>query len=682
MTKINVMNGPIEGRSFDIIHDLTFIGRGTDNDIQIKDPSISRKHVKITRKGDKFFLEDLKSHNGTLYNGRLIKPGHEFRIKEGVPISIGNIIINLGKDDAEEGMVTKHSINIFKGKGESRENLFYKDKRLTNRKNLELIYEVSTSLMHSLDINEISEKIMDSIFSSLKRIDSGSVLLIDEKTGEVNEILSRSRSGKKNIKMNYSRTVVDRVIREGKAIVMSDISREEPGDLSESIKIKRIKSIMCVPLTCKSEIRGVIYVHSINVPQGFRKDDLFLLTGLTGPAAVALENALLYSKRKLAEEALLKAKNLESIGVLAGGIAHDYNNLLTAILGNISLALSFLKPKDEIYNLLIAAQKASMRAKDLTKKLITLSKGEGPVKKVTSIAPLLKYTSEFALSGSNVSCDFSIESSLWSVEIDQALIDQVIQSLVINAKEAMPEGGTIKITAKNISLDEDNDFFLKSGKYIKLSFGDHGTGIPEEDLSKVFDPYFSTKEMGSQKGMGLGLSICHSIMKKHDGHISVESKVGQGTTFSLYFPAAEKEIQIKEPVEKMTFSGKKRILVMDDEEMIRDVAGQMLNHLGYEAIFARDGAEAVEKFKKAKESGNPFHSVILDLTVRGGMGGREAMKKLLRIDPHIKGIVSSGYTDDFVMTDFKKYSFKGAIAKPYQFDELSEVLNRVVNIKE
>jgi len=307
MTKLFIFNGPMEGKSFDLKSGTTFVGRSPDNDMQIMDKSISRKHLKILRKDDKFLIEDLKSQNGTFINGDAINPGDEFEVEEGVPITLGNILISLGKKYSEDDMIIQHSINISDQTGEIGEYCLYKDRRITDRDRLELIYEVSTTLSQSLDIDEICNKIMDSLFSSLQRIDSGAILLINNKTEEPKEIIARSRDTDKSIRINYSRTIVDRVIRDGQAVVMSDTSREDKSDLSESIVMMRVKSIMCVPLIGNSEILGVIYVHSLNVPQGFPKDDLYLLTGLSNPAAMAIENALLYSEHKQTEEALQKA---------------------------------------------------------------------------------------------------------------------------------------------------------------------------------------------------------------------------------------------------------------------------------------------------------------------------------------------------------------------------------------
>lgn len=243
------------------------------------------------------------------------------------------------------------------------------------------------------------------------------------------------------------------------------------------------------------------------------------------------------TEQKKMEEELLKAKKLESIGILAGGFAHDYNNLLTAIIGNMSLAKLYLKPDDKAFKPLKEMETAAIRAAELTKKIITFAKGGEPVKKAASISQLLKSRVEHALSGSDIKCELAIPDDLWPIQIDEYQIGEVINNLVINAAEAMPRGGTIKATAENVRIAEENTLWLKKGKYLKISIEDEGAGIPDEVLEKIFDPYFSTKEMGTKKGMGLGLSICHSIIKRHGGHIGVESRVGVGTTFYFYLPA-------------------------------------------------------------------------------------------------------------------------------------------------
>ncbi len=376
------------------------------------------------------------------------------------------------------------------------------------------------------------------------------------------------------------------------------------------------------------------------------------------------------SEKRRIEQELMKADKLNSLGILAGGIAHDFNNILTAILGNIILAKEFTRPGEKIYERLIEAEKASLRAKDLAQQLLTFSSGGAPIKKTMFISELLKESALFALSGSNVQCEFSISNNLWAVEIDEGQINQAINNLIINAIQSMPEGGRIKLTAENVTVSEGE----KKGRYVKISIVDQGIGIPKEHLPKIFEPYFTTK----QKGSGLGLAIVYSIIKKHDGYIEVETELGVGTTFKVYLPASLKNVFMRKGLKEKIQTGKGKILVMDDEELVRKVVGEMLVFLGYEVEFAKEGIEAIELYKKAKAQGQPFDAIIMDLTIPIGMGGKETINKLLEIDPTVKAIVSSGYSTDPVMTEFTKYGFKGFIIKPFKIKELGEVLYRVI----
>ena len=380
------------------------------------------------------------------------------------------------------------------------------------------------------------------------------------------------------------------------------------------------------------------------------------------------------TRRKKMEEELLKAQKIESMGVLAGGIAHDFNNILAGILGNISLAKLEGAKGEKLNGFLEGAEVATARAQALTQQLLTFSKGGWPIKKTTSISEVIIETSRFALRGSKVGCDFRMLDGLWPVEVDVGQFSQVIHNLILNADQAMPEGGTIQICAENISLKALDTLPLPPGRYVKISIHDQGVGIPKEHTHKIFDPYFTTK----QKGSGLGLATAYSIIKKHGGHIAVDSKQSEGTSFYIYLPASSKEISSKKEEEQRLFTGKGKILFMDDEQMIREIAGQMLRKLGYEVEFARDGEEAIKLYSKAKESRETFDAVIMDLTVPGGMGGKKAIQRLKEIDPKVKAIVSSGYFNDPVMSDFREYGFRGVFAKPYKIEDLSRVLHEVL----
>lgn len=375
-------------------------------------------------------------------------------------------------------------------------------------------------------------------------------------------------------------------------------------------------------------------------------------------------------KRKMELE-LLRTQKLESLGILAGGIAHDFNNILTAIFNNVTLAR--MHTKDNVTQTKLAKiEKASLQATELTQQLLTFSKGGAPVKKMTSVKELIRDSTVFALRGSNVRCHFYMTDELWSVDVDEGQISQVINNVIINADQAMPEGGIITVKAENVVIGADQKIPLKPGSYIKITITDQGVGIPQQYLQKVFDPYFTTK----QKGSGLGLATSYSIVKRHSGHIDVESTAGEGTTVSIWLPAAE-EAPKREKVHHDIIEGRGKVLLMDDEESILEAASEVLQVLGYTVVTAEDGEEAVNLYSKALET-EPFDVVIMDLTIPGGMGGKETISTLLTIDSDVKAIVSSGYSTDPVMANYKKYGFKGVVTKPYTIEELSEVLHTVI----
>lgn len=391
-----------------------------------------------------------------------------------------------------------------------------------------------------------------------------------------------------------------------------------------------------------------------------------------------LGNFMDITERKRAEEELQKAAKQESLGILAGGVAHDFNNILTAILGNVTLAKRDAKPGGKILERLLEAEKACLRARDLTQQLMTFSKGREPVKKVASITEVIKDSASLVLRGSNVRCEFSIPDVLWLVEFDEGQISQVISNLVINADEAMPGGGVIKIGAKNTVVGTESNLPLRKGRYVEITVEDHGVGIPKEHLNKILDPYFTTKRRGS----GLGLATTYSIIKNHNGHITVRSEMGVGTNFSICLPASDKLIPVKkESVPDTRITGRGKILVMDDEEMIREMLGSILAFAGYQVELASDGAEAIERYIKAKERGEPFAAVILDLTVPGGMGGKEAIEKLLEVDPEVRTIVSSGYPNDPIVANFGEFGFKGVATKPYATKDLERTLRGILKSK-
>ncbi len=385
------------------------------------------------------------------------------------------------------------------------------------------------------------------------------------------------------------------------------------------------------------------------------------------------------TERRQMEEELQKEGKLESLGILAGGIAHDLNNLLTVILGNLSLAKRYANNNDRIYKRLLEMDNAITQTRSLTVQLLTFAKGGKPLAKAVSIRGLIEEASSFALSGSNVSCQFIFPEDLPPVKIDRGQITQVISNLLINADQAMEEGGTIIISAENLAVSEEGGILpILPGNYVAITIKDDGAGIPQQNLAKIFDPYFSTKE----KGSGLGLTICYSIIKKHGGHIFVKSAAGEGTSFTVFLPVSNDKVEESDYNDDSLLSGEGKVLFMDDVESVRQTAGEMLTFLGYDVEFAKNGSEAAGLYKEALCSEHPFDVVICDLTIRGGMGGKKAVRELLKIDPGAKVIASSGYSNDAILNEFEKHGFCGVVAKPYRIQELGEVMSRVIRGRE
>lgn len=375
-------------------------------------------------------------------------------------------------------------------------------------------------------------------------------------------------------------------------------------------------------------------------------------------------------KREM-EEALLRARKLESIGVLAGGIAHDFNNLLTGVLGNISMARTLVSPQQPVYPLLDRAQKASERARDLTQQLLAFSKGGAPVKKLTSLKQLLVDSATFVLRGSNVRCEFDISHDLWPVEVDPGQMSQVVNNLVINADQSMPDGGVITVRAENVPLPERGGEGASQHRgMVRITIEDTGGGIADEDLHRIFDPYFTTKQHGS----GLGLATVFFIVKNHGGEIRVFTRPERGTSFVIELPASEKALTETAPPVVSRSRGAGAILVMDDDPLVLEMAEVALKMLGYQPTLSRDGGEALRLYEQAAATGTPYRAVIMDLTIPGGMGGKETARKLLQFDPAARVIVSSGYSIDQVLANYREYGFCAALGKPYNLEELGKAL--------
>ena len=393
--------------------------------------------------------------------------------------------------------------------------------------------------------------------------------------------------------------------------------------------------------------------------------------GITG-MVVAFRD--MTEKRRSDEELLLQSK-LESGALLAGGIAHDFNNILLGIIGNVSLARMASHSTEKVLERLAGVEKAALRAKDLTQQLLSFAKSGAVAKKTMPINGLLREVCDSTLQGADVQCEFSLREDAWPVEVDEGQFRRVLNNLVVNARQATPDGGRMEVRLDNVELSRGFPPNLPAGKYLKVSIKDSGPGVAPENIARIFEPYFSTEAHRS----GLGLATAYSVVRKHGGHIDVESAAGVGTTFHIYLPAST-QTSTAAPARKEQegFFGQGRLLVMDDEPEILMIVCEMLKSFGYEVETAKDGGEAIQHYHNAFKAGRPFDAVILDLTVLNGMGGREAIRRLHELDPEVKALVSSGYSLDPVMANYRQYGFRGIIPKPYRPDELRQELEQVL----
>lgn len=407
-----------------------------------------------------------------------------------------------------------------------------------------------------------------------------------------------------------------------------------------------------------------LYADEPKFPDEGQMDGLEIAARMVG---IALE-------RDRLQEQLRRSSKLEAIGRLAGGIAHDFNNYLTAIVGNLDLAMLGLAPDDERRPLILAAQNASLRARDVTQQLLTFASGGAPVTSAQSPIELARETVDFSLAGSNVRYEMRFGSEIKNVEVDRGQASQVIQNVVLNAVQAMPEGGDIVVSAENVPAESlPHSESSGSGEFVRLSIADQGLGIPEHHLTRIFDPFFSTKD----QGRGLGLATTYSIMKRHGGQLTADSTMGKGTTVQLYFPVAQREAQPLDPDVEPLLCPVGRVLVMDDEESVRDLLKRMLVMHGGEVTLASDGSEAIRMFEQARGEEKPFDLVILDLTIPGGMGGVVALSHLRKLDPEVRAVATSGYADSPILSEHAAHGFACSLKKPYLLEDLKTLLSSV-----
>jgi len=403
-----------------------------------------------------------------------------------------------------------------------------------------------------------------------------------------------------------------------------------------------------------------------------------LYHNVAGEARAVIISREITARKKLEEE-MLKISKLESLGILAGGIAHDFNNVLMGIIGNLTLAKKRVDPHERVYDLLIRAEKVSYKAKNLTEQLITFSRGGLPVKKIGNVNEIVRDSAQFTLTGTSLECKYRLSEDIPCAEIDDGQISQVITNLVINAKQSMTDKGTIEISTDSCELHENSGVPLPAGKYVRIIIRDNGCGIAKEYITKIFDPYFTTKSSGS----GLGLSTSYSIIRNHNGFITVESEKDAGSCFTIYLPArngvvSELSDRRPETLDVCKFGAGRRILVMDDDESVVGPLTEMLTDMGFDVESSYDGDEAVILYKKFSEMGSPFTLVIMDLIVPGGMGGVEALAALRDFDPNVRAVVSSGYSSDPVMANFADHGFCGVLVKPYRVEDMESLLGGIL----
>ena len=437
------------------------------------------------------------------------------------------------------------------------------------------------------------------------------------------------------------------------------------------------KNWLGIPLVVKDEVLGVMAAKSYTNPVKYNKEHVELLGFVSETIAAAIEKKRAEQELDRTKKRLIRAQKLEAIGTLAGGIAHDFNNTLSITLGNINLA-QMSTNNESIKEYLDDAEQSVIQAKNLASKFVIFSStGTVGLKSHIDLTGFLKDTLNYLKSEQNIPYHLETQKLPPVIEAESEQLKEAIKNIVINAWESADNTDPVQIFARP---------FPDRKGMIVISVTDQGRGISPEDLEKVFDPYFSSKPKGASRGTGLGLSIAWAIVKSHQGNIRIQSTLGQGTQVDIILPIFPKELpkdtprpkeipEVKRPAQAEIL--KPHILFMDDDPMILEITEKILRQLGYEPVLARSGEESVEKYQACLVEGKIIGKVILDLEVKHGMGGEEAMEKLVALNPGIKGIIASGYSNDNVMENYEAFGFSAALSKPFSINTLKQALENL-----
>lgn len=535
--KINISKGRLEGHSFVINSDSLSIGRSPENDIQIPDPSVSRKHAKIYKDGDKYFIRDLMSHNGIEVDNNIIGPGKKIEVQQGISFSVGDNVFDLDYLGLEEIRENQYSIDLTSVMERNGLSPFYRDRMITNRKHLELIYEVSVALIQSADLKTMCGKILDSLFYCLKGIDSGAILMVDEDSGEITQLTNKSRDPDPSNDINYSRTIVKRVIDENSALMIENMDDYE-GDLSESIERMGIKSIMCVPLVCSSRTKGVIYVHSVNEPGGLQKEDFYMLVALSTTAALAIDNAIIHSVADLSREkpgfnVILKNK-METIKNFAGAVTHKLNNLLMCLQGEISILMLDTPKKSKEYDRLMELEKSVLKGSMLIGEFCGFQEGISPDCCMDINMLVSRSVDVFIVPSKDLSVKKDLSDDLLPVNIDEVLIEKALRN-TFNFFTSNLKSSNLSIKTESIIINSKtrNKEGLKNKRCIRISVSEKNIYMKGKDLLDYFDPG------SSEEAAETGLISSYWIVEKHGGILDVSSDRNAGTRIDIYLPVKE-----------------------------------------------------------------------------------------------------------------------------------------------